>query len=56
MNIASRIQSVCPPDAVLVSADTADLLADRFHVTDRGEVELKGRGKHRVFLVEREPR
>ena len=53
VNIASRIQSVCPPDAVLVSADTAALLPDRFHLTDQGEVELKGRGKRQVFRVER---
>ncbi len=56
VNIASRIQSVCPPDAVLVSADTASLLPGRFRLTDQGEVELKGRGKRRVFLVERKPR
>ncbi len=55
VNIASRIQSVCPPDAVLVSADTASLLPGRFRLTDQGEVELKGRGKRRVFLVERKP-
>ncbi len=53
VNIASRIQSVCPPDQVLVSADTADLLPPRFALTDRGEVELKGRGRRRVFRVDR---
>ena len=53
VNIASRIQSVCPPDEVLVSADTADLLRGRFRLTDEGEVELKGRGKRRVFRVDR---
>ena len=55
VNIASRIQSVCPPDAVLASTDTADLLPDRFRLTDQGEIELKGRGKRRVFRVERRP-
>ncbi|MDJ0895425.1 MAG: adenylate/guanylate cyclase domain-containing protein [Alphaproteobacteria bacterium] len=54
VNIASRIQSVCPPDEVLVSADTADLLRGRFRLTDEGEVELKGRGKRRVFRVDRD--
>ncbi len=54
VNIASRIQSVCPPDEVLVSSDTADLLPSRFRLTDQGEVELKGRGKRRVLRVDRE--
>ncbi len=53
VNIASRIQSVCPPNEVLVSADTADLLPERFRLTDQGEVELKGRGQRRVFRVDR---
>ena len=53
VNIASRIQSVCPPGEVLISAFTADLLSDRFHLADQGEVELKGRGTHQVYLVDR---
>ncbi len=53
VNIASRIQSICPPGAVLVSADTADLLPDRFRLTDQGELALKGRGKRQVFQVDR---
>ncbi len=53
VNIASRIQSVCPPNEVLASADTADLLPERFRLTDQGEVELKGRGKRRAFRVDR---
>ena len=54
VNIASRIQSVCPPDEVLVSADTAELLPSRIRLTDEGEVELKGRGKRRVFRADRD--
>ena len=53
VNIASRIQSVCPPGEVLLSANTAGLLPDRFQLTDRGEVELKGRGMRRVFRADR---
>ena len=53
VNIAARIQSVCPPDAVLVSEETAALLADAFDLHDQGEVALKGRGQRRVFRVER---
>ena len=53
VNIASRIQSVCPPDEVLVSADTASLLSSQFRLTDQGEVELKGRGRRGVFRVDK---
>ncbi|MEM7022967.1 MAG: adenylate/guanylate cyclase domain-containing protein [Pseudomonadota bacterium] len=55
VNIASRIQSVCPPDEVLVSNDTARLLQDRFSLIDQGNVQLKGRGERRVFRLERKP-
>ncbi len=53
VNIASRIQSVCPPNEVLVSADTAALLPERFRLIDQGDVELKGRGRRRAFRVDR---
>ncbi|WP_299623081.1 adenylate/guanylate cyclase domain-containing protein [Pelagibius sp.] len=52
VNVAARIQSVCAPEAVLVSEDTAALLADGFDLSDEGEVVLKGRGKRRVFRLE----
>ncbi len=53
VNVASRIQSVCPPDEVLVSADTAALLGSDFRLLDARQVELKGRGLYKVFRVDR---
>ncbi len=53
VNIASRIQSVCPPDDVLVSADTAERLSDRIHLSGEMQVELKGRGHFHVFRAGR---
>ena len=53
VNIASRVQSVCPPGEVLVSADTAALLPDSYALSDERQVELKGRGAYGVFRVER---
>ena len=55
VNIASRIQDACPPDQVLISAETAESLSNGFTLTDETEVELKGRGRRRVFRVERAP-
>ncbi len=53
VNIASRIQDACPADQVLVSVDSAERLSARFVLSDASEVELKGRGRYRVFRVER---
>ena len=51
VNVASRVQDACPPSEVLVSADTARLLPERFDLSEPQEVELKGRGRHRVYRV-----
>ena len=53
VNIASRIQSACPPGEVFVSAFAVGLLSDRFRLADQAEVELKGRGRGQVYRVDR---
>ena len=52
VNTAARLEATCPPGAIQVSADLAKALQDRFLFTDRGSVELKGKGPTRTFLLE----
>jgi class 3 adenylate cyclase len=42
VNVAARIESVCPPGRILVSDTTWALVGGEFDGTDRGEVNLKG--------------
>ena len=42
VNVAARLQSVCEPGHILVSADLANLLAERFAFGAEGETELRG--------------
>ena len=53
VNVASRVQDAAPANEVLVSTETAGLLDDdRFQLSDKAEVELKGKGLHGVFRVD----
>jgi adenylate cyclase len=51
VNTASRMQSHGLPGAIQVSEATYGLLDDRFEFEDRGEIELKGKGKQRVYIL-----
>lgn len=51
VNLASRMESHGIPGRVQVSQSTRDLLAERFAVEDRGEIELKGLGPTATFLI-----
>lgn len=51
VNVASRVQSVCPANEVLVSEATAQQLSPSIALSDEHEVELKGRGRAKVFRV-----
>ena len=53
VNTASRMQSHGLPGAIQVSEATHALLRDRFEFEDRGEIEVKGKGKQRVYLLNR---
>ncbi len=53
VNVASRFESHGVVGAVQVSGATASLLGDRFEVTSRGEIELKGRGAMAAYLIQR---
>jgi class 3 adenylate cyclase len=52
INIAARLQSTDVPGHVQVSEDTCKLIRDMaIKIEDRGEVDLKGKGKKRTYLV-----
>lgn len=50
VNTASRMESNSFPMRINVSESTYNLVKDSFEFTDRGEVEVKGKGKLRMFL------
>ena len=53
VNTASRMESLGVPGTVQVSAATHERLAPRFEMTQRGSIEVKGKGAMDVWLVER---
>lgn len=50
VNIASRMESHGVVDRIQVSADTYELLKDKFPFEDRGCIEIKGRGQAHTYL------
>jgi class 3 adenylate cyclase len=55
VNVASRLESSGVPGEVQVSETTLRLCAQRWAVTDRGLVQLKGRSGMRCFLLGEQP-
>ena len=53
MNTASRMESHGLPGQIQVSAAARERLGDRYAFTDRGTIEVKGKGPMRVFLLTR---
>ena len=51
VNTASRMESHGIPDRIQVTETIHALLADRYDFEDRGEVEIKGKGARRTYLV-----
>ena len=50
VNTASRMESNSLPMKINISESTYNLVKDRFEFTDRGEVEVKGKGRMRMFI------
>jgi len=55
VNMASRLESTGVPDRIQVTRSTLDRLAGRFAFEERGEVELKGKGRITTFLLTARP-
>jgi len=51
VNTASRMESHGIPGEIQISADTRRLLGDRYRFEERGEIEVKGKGKVRAYLL-----
>ena len=53
INVAARLQSTCIPGNVQISKGTYELVAQesRFHIEERGEIFLKGKGNQTTYLV-----
>jgi class 3 adenylate cyclase len=52
INVAARLQSTDIPGHVQISENTQNLISDMdFLIEPRGEIELKGKGKQKTFLV-----
>jgi class 3 adenylate cyclase len=51
VNLASRLESTAPADAIHVSAGVASRLGSEFALVPRGEVDLKGKGPTSTFLL-----
>jgi len=51
VNTASRMESTGVPGRVQVSEATYLLLKDQFELEERGEIEVKGKGKMRTYLL-----
>lgn len=51
VNIASRLESHGVPGRIQVGEAAHRLLCDRYVFEDRGEIELKGKGRRRAYLL-----
>ena len=51
VNIASRMESHSEPNSIQVTEATYLLLEDRYELTDRGEMEVKGKGRMRTWFL-----
>ena len=51
VNTASRMESTGEANMVHCSEETANLLAGRFSLVPRGEIEVKGKGTMNTFFV-----
>lgn len=52
VNTASRMESHGQPQKIQVTEEVAHHLKDKFHFTERGEIEVKGKGRMRVYFLE----
>jgi class 3 adenylate cyclase len=54
VNLAARMESLSEPMKITISENTYELIKDEFLCTERGEFEVKGFDKTRLFFLERE--
>lgn len=52
VNVASRMESTAPVGAIQATQAVRDRLGDAFVMIPRGEIEVKGKGRMRAWLIE----
>lgn len=53
VNVASRMESTGVPMEIHISEDVADCLADKGRCDYRGEIDVKGKGKIKTYIINR---
>ena len=53
VNVASRMESMSEPGKINISENTYDLIKDDFACEPRGEIDVKNRGKMKMYFVNR---
>lgn len=51
VNIASRMEALSEPGQIQVSESSYLLLKDRFNFAERGEIDVKGKGKMKTYFL-----
>lgn len=51
VNIASRMESHGQAERIQVSEEFMEVLKDKFQFEDRGEIEIKGKDKHKTYFL-----
>jgi len=52
VNVASRMESEGIPDQIQISAETWQMLSERYQASPRGEIEIKGHRSRATYLLE----
>ena len=52
VNVASRMESEGIPDQIQISAETLNMLSDRYKTSSRGEIKIKGHRPRATYLLE----
>ncbi|MES0488919.1 MAG: adenylate/guanylate cyclase domain-containing protein [Leptospirales bacterium] len=53
VNVSARLESSGEPGKINISADVYELVKKYFECTDRGEIEARGKGKIKMFFLNR---
>lgn len=53
VNTASRMESTSEAMKIHISQSTKDLISNAYHVTERGEIQLKGKGATKTYWLDK---